>query len=137
MFNSWLLLVRGVIRRTGPRGISIRATGAWELGHVYETWRSELERTGSPDAAVAAVHALVDERPEGYSLVGEYIPPEKETHGTIADDATRAGGMGRRRVLVHASGFKQSPYADLKPQGTSAAEAPRKLWHSSPGSAGR
>ena len=45
--------------------------------------------------------------------------------------------MGRRRVLVHASGFRQSPYADIKPAGTGAAEAPRKLWHSSPGSSGR
>ena len=27
VFGSWLLLVRGIIRRTGPRGISIRATG--------------------------------------------------------------------------------------------------------------
>jgi error-prone DNA polymerase len=70
-----------------------------------------------------------------------------------------------RRVLVHASGFRQSPYADIKPQGVSAdetrrsaaaeaerraqeqatkaaqqaekkADAPSKLWHSSPGSSG-
>ena len=54
--------------------------------------------------------------------------------------------MGRpRRVLVHPSGFRQSPYADLKPPGddtkTAARKrqgrkAPRKLWHSSPGSSG-
>lgn len=137
VFNTWLLLVRGVVRRTGPRGVSIRATGAWDLGQVHDVWRAELERSGSPDDAVAAVRALVEEVPEGYSLVGEYVPPQKEGHAAIADDHTRAGGMGRRRVLVHASGFRQSPYADIKPQGTSAAEAPRKLWHSSPGSAGR
>ena len=61
-----------------------------------------------------------------------------------------------RRVLVHASGFRQSPYADIKPQGVDAAdtraqaaaqhdrdkegreskEPPSKLWHSSPGSSG-
>jgi error-prone DNA polymerase len=35
LFNSWLFLVRGEIRRTGPRGISLRATGAWELGAAY------------------------------------------------------------------------------------------------------
>ncbi|NLE98740.1 MAG: DNA polymerase III subunit alpha, partial [Propionibacterium sp.] len=137
VFNSWLLLVRGVIRRTGPRGVSIRATGAWDLGQIHDAWRTTLDHTHSPDEAVAAVRALVEEVHEGYSLVGEYIPPEKEAHARIDDDATRAGGMGRRRVLVHASGYKQSPYADIKPQGTSAAEAPRKLWHSSPGSAGR
>src|SRR5690606_1909044 len=31
VFHSWMLLVRGVVRRTGDRGLSIRATGAWEL----------------------------------------------------------------------------------------------------------
>jgi error-prone DNA polymerase len=40
-------------------------------------------------------------------------------------------------VLVHASGFRQSPYADVLPAGGSVAAAPRKLWHSSPGSSGR
>ena len=48
-----------------------------------------------------------------------------------------AHAAGRRRVLVHASGFQQSPYADVKPAGESIASAPRKLWHSSPGSSGR
>ena len=42
---------------------------------------------------------------------------------------------GRRRVLVHASGFRQSPYADTKPAGESG-KVPAKLWHASPGSAG-
>ena len=31
LFKSRLFLVRGIVRRTGPRGVSIRATGAWEL----------------------------------------------------------------------------------------------------------
>ena len=39
--NSSLLLVRGEIRRTGPRGISIRATGAWDLASSYEKWRNQ------------------------------------------------------------------------------------------------
>jgi hypothetical protein len=44
-----------------------------------------------------------------------------------------------RRVLVHASGFRQSPYADVKPAGEDPrkpAPAPSKLWHSSPNSSG-
>ena len=40
LYRSWLFLVRGVIRRTGPRGISLRATGAWELSSSYEKWRN-------------------------------------------------------------------------------------------------
>ena len=38
--NSWLILVRGEIRRTGPRGVSLRATAAWELSSEYEKWRN-------------------------------------------------------------------------------------------------
>jgi error-prone DNA polymerase len=49
-----------------------------------------------------------------------------------------------RPVLVHPTGFRMSPYADIKPAGDDtksaarreAATAPRKLWHSSPGSSG-
>ena len=37
--NSWLFLVRGELRRTGPRGISIRATQAWELADSYNEWQ--------------------------------------------------------------------------------------------------
>ena len=40
LYNAELLLVRGEIRRTGPRGISLRATGAWELSTAYEKWRN-------------------------------------------------------------------------------------------------
>ena len=38
--NSWLFLVRGEIRRTGPRGISLLGTGAWELANSHEKWRN-------------------------------------------------------------------------------------------------
>jgi error-prone DNA polymerase len=106
--------VRGELRRTGPRGVSLRATGAWDLGLVHEEWS-----TGGLDAIAAMLEA--SPRP---------TRPEEP-----------------RRVLVHASGFRQSPYADITPadagpaparQGRSAASkhAPSKLWHSSPGSSG-
>jgi error-prone DNA polymerase len=38
--SSSLLLVRGVIRRTGPRGLSLQATGAWDLFNAYTQWRN-------------------------------------------------------------------------------------------------
>ncbi|CAB4662165.1 unannotated protein [freshwater metagenome] len=41
LYSSSLLLVRGVTRRTGARGISIRGTGAWDLRAAYETWRAK------------------------------------------------------------------------------------------------
>ena len=40
LFSSSLFLVRGEIRRTGPRGISLRATQAWELTDSYDKWRN-------------------------------------------------------------------------------------------------
>ena len=39
LFTSKLLLVRGVVRRTGPKGLSIRATGAWDLASAYENFQ--------------------------------------------------------------------------------------------------
>ncbi|KGN38499.1 DNA polymerase III subunit alpha [Knoellia subterranea] len=128
VFHSWLLLVRGVVRRTGPRGISVRATGAWELAGLWEAWRD-----GGHAAVVRALEAADAE------AVARAEAGEREA------DAT-----GRRRVLVHASGFKQSPYADIKPAGAPANDGhlvasiavpdhgtpSRKLWHSSPGSSG-
>jgi error-prone DNA polymerase len=147
VFASWLLVVRGVMRRTGPRGRSLRATAAWDLTVLQAAWDAELDRTGSEDAALAAVEQLMAVVPAGYSLVGELVPEpgaeedrggaDAQQHGADAQQHGRAGGMGQRRVLVHASGAMQSPYADVKPSGLSPADAPRKLWHSSPNSSGR
>ncbi len=39
LFHSWLLVIRGHVRRTGPRGVSMRATGCWELTELHEAWR--------------------------------------------------------------------------------------------------
>jgi error-prone DNA polymerase len=36
--NSKLILARGVVRKTGPRGISLRATGAWDLNEAFNRW---------------------------------------------------------------------------------------------------
>jgi error-prone DNA polymerase len=148
VFHSWLLVVRGELRRTGRHGVSLRATGCWELPALHQLWQ---------DGGVDAVRAMMAEVPEGFGTV----TGEAAVHGAAESRSTRpvmtglprldgdeeaggngmsAGGMGRRRVLVHSSGFKMSPYADIKPAGgdtkNSARQAPRKLWHSSPGSSG-
>jgi error-prone DNA polymerase len=124
VFHSWLLVIRGVLRRTGPRGVSIRATGAWELPALHEAWE-----TGGP-AAVA----------EHMAAPGEYT--EQAITGAAASHGARPVVV--KPVLVHPTGFRMSPYADVKPAGDdagtaarkAAAAAPRKLWHSSPGSPG-
>lgn len=103
LFHSWLLLVEGEIRRTGERGISLRATGCWDLVGFHQLWRS---------SGLEAVYEVMDR-----VAVTSFAPT--------------------RRKLVHVSGFKQSPYADIKPAGGEVAGPPRKLWHTSPGSSGR
>jgi error-prone DNA polymerase len=111
VFGSWLLVVRGVVRRTGRRGISVRATGAWDLGILHDRWA-----TGGVDA----VHDEIERLPEGFADVDS--------------------GPSATRVLVHSSGFRMSPYADIKPAGQSTGhvtgDVARKLWHRSPGSTG-
>ncbi len=133
VFHSWLLVVRGELRRTGHQGVSLRATGAWELPALHELWQAE---------GIDAVRAELARVPEGFTDVGiEAVHGAAESHSTrpvVADPPASgaAGGMGRRRVLVHSSGFQMSPYSDIKPAGEGTKSAPRKLWHSSPGSSG-
>lgn len=102
LFNSWILLVRGITRRTGPKGISIRATGAWELGMIRNAWKG---------GGVAAVNEIVREH--------EQWQQSTERPRPVA--------------LIHASGFRHSPYANIP---TDPAKPPSKLWHRSPGTPG-
>jgi error-prone DNA polymerase len=124
VFHSWLLVIRGVLRRTGPRGMSLRATGAWELPALHEAWEADgLEGVRELMAAPGDV-------------------TEQAITGAAASRSSRPVMV--RPVLVHPTGFRMSPYADIKPAGDDAATAarraasapPRKLWHSSPGSSG-
>jgi error-prone DNA polymerase len=252
VFGCWLLLVRGVLRRTGPRGISLRATGAWELPVMWDAWcdggsqavfalmepvdsviNGGLAAVGRPGAqgafvrdegpariygierddgtvngptdgqgpeaeraAAAALRHLIAARagdpPPATRRPGEpapvfvepqpfepapHEPAASERVGydqtvdrphasgddtapnrTTATPAKPGSTGGGRRVLVHASGYRQSPYADIRPAGidprTTRAQVghfdeaviaerrrraapPRTLWHASPGSSGR
>jgi len=124
VFHSWLLVIRGVLRRTGPRGVSLRATGAWELPALHEAWEAD---------GLEGVRELM-------AAPGEVT--EQAITGAAASRSSRPVMV--RPVLVHPTGFRMSPYADIKPAGDDAATAarraasapPRKLWHSSPGSSG-
>ncbi len=112
LFHSWLLVIRGQVRRTGPRGISLLALGAWELPVLHDAWR---------EGGLDLVWALM-EQPGAVTGAG---------HSGV-------GGM----VHLYATGFRASPYADVKPAGegtgtSRGSGAPRKVWHSSPGSSGR
>ena len=138
MFHSWLLVVRGELRRTGRRGVSLRATGCWELPALHEAW----QRGG-----LDAVRELMAAVPEGFGAGREGAvqgaaesrssrpvmarPHDRQRPGTrrrpradAAGHGSAAGGMGRRRVLVHSSGFAMSPYADIKPAGEDTKAPP-------------
>jgi error-prone DNA polymerase len=144
LFHSWLLVVRGELRKTGYRGVSLRATGCWELPVLAALWQQH---------GIEAVREQMAVVPEGFGGVGlvnagpgaaesrssRPVMASPQTFGEDAEAETghyTAGGMGRRRVLVHSSGFQVSPYSDIKPAGEDTKEVARKLWHRSPGSPG-
>ncbi|MFF5898507.1 DNA polymerase III subunit alpha [Streptomyces argenteolus] len=110
VFHSWLLLVRGVVQRRGPRSMSVVGSAAWNLAEL-----AELRRTGGLDA----VAARLAEAP---------VPEEGKT-----PEAGETSGGGRRIHLP--TGYEMNPWSDLQPAGEGAPTG-RKLWHQSPGSAG-
>jgi error-prone DNA polymerase len=87
LFHSWLLLIRGEVRRTGPRGVSLLAKGAWELSHLHAVWQQH---------GTGAVHELMDE--------------------PVVLEGAVGGGVGGG-AHVYSTGFRANPYADIKPAG--------------------
>jgi error-prone DNA polymerase len=119
VFHSWLLVVRGVLRRTGHRGVSLRATGAWSLPELHDLWRG-----GGADAVRTAMARV----PAGFAEAGE--------QAVTGAAESRSSRPVASRVLLHSSGFRLSPYADVRPAGEETRQVARKLWHRSPGSPG-
>ncbi|MFD4630383.1 DNA polymerase III subunit alpha [Streptomyces sp. NPDC058284] len=108
VFHSWLLLVRGVVQRRGPRSLSVVGAAAWNLADLVE-----VRKEGGLDAVAAR---LADPEPGP------------------APDEGRGPADGRR--IRMANGYEMHPWADLRPAGEGAAGVGRKLWHQSQGSAG-
>jgi len=106
VFHSFLLLVRGTIARRGPRSLSVVGAQAWNLAEL-----AAARETGG----LEAVHRLLTVHP--------------------APDGGTGGGTAPERVLTLPTGYTLAPWADLQPAGDDAT-ATRKLWTSSPGSAG-
>ncbi|MGW4302815.1 DNA polymerase III subunit alpha [Streptomyces sp. NPDC004646] len=107
VFHSWLLLVRGVVQRRGPRSLSVVGSAAWNLAELVE-----LRAEGGLDRVAAQLAESVE--PVGEDRVG-----------------------GRRIRMATGYDMHPwadlRPAGEGVAQGPAAA---RKLWHQSPGSAG-
>ncbi|WP_369388342.1 DNA polymerase III subunit alpha [Streptomyces sp. CG1] len=108
VFHSWLLLVRGVVQRRGPRSLSVVGSAAWNLAELVE-----LRAAGGLDEVAARLAEPVTEGADGDPTGGRRIqlPTGYEMHPWA--DLRPAGQEAA--------------------QGPSAM---KKLWHQSPGSAG-
>ena len=101
VFHSWLLVVRGELRRTGRRGVSLRATGCWELQALHDAWRSE---------GMEAVHELIGATPAGAG------PRDQAGQaGGASEEPGHAGcwctrpGSGSRRTPTSSRPARQQP----------------------------
>lgn len=90
VFHSWLLLVRGVVQRRGPRSMSVVGSAAWNLAEL-----AELRREGGLDAVAARL---------------------AEVPGTEEEAAPADGG---RRIQLP-TGYEMNPWSDLQPAGEGA-----------------
>ncbi|MGQ5605022.1 DNA polymerase III subunit alpha [Streptomyces sp. EKS3.2] len=131
VFHSWLLLVRGVVQRRGPRSLSVVGSAAWNLADLLEVRREEgLEGVAARLAGAGGGQGGGD--PEGgparRRLAGSDGQPAPA--GSAAQDP-----MERQRTIRMSTGYEMHPWADLRPAGEGPAVG-RKLWHQSPGSAG-
>ncbi|MCF3129992.1 DNA polymerase III subunit alpha [Streptomyces olivochromogenes] len=87
VFHSWLLLVRGVVQRRGPRSLSVVGAAAWNLAELVE-----LRAEGGLDEVAARLAEPVSVPEAG----------EDPTHG--------------RRIHL-STGYELHPWADLRPAG--------------------
>ena len=140
VFASWLLLVRGRVRRAGagPMAVTVNATECWDLAALDEI------RASDGMAAVRAAMAAGDAGPGAQlarlARAGASAGPADAD--SAAADSAAAGSAGdtadlgeSTRPVVFANGFTLSPYAETGGPGGSIKHPPRTLWHASPGSA--
>jgi len=121
LFGSWLLLVRGRVRRAGagPMAVTVNATECWDLPALEEI------RVAHGMAAVRAAMAVGD--PDlAAGRPGRPAPVPAEVAAAAPD--------GPARPVVFGNGFILSPYAETGAPGGNLKNPSRALWHASPGS---
>ena len=124
LFGSWLLLVRGRVRRAGagPMAVTVNATECWDLPAL-----EEIRLSGGMDAVRAAM-AAGDVGPGTHQASSRTSPrPPPSAAGDDRPGRARPPGP-------FANGFVLSPYAETGGPGGNLKTPPRTLWHASPGS---
>ncbi|GGV68487.1 DNA-directed DNA polymerase [Streptomyces massasporeus] len=144
VFHSWLLLVRGVVQRRGPRSLSVVGAAAWNLADLLEVRREEgLEgvaarlagpgpRDSSEEGSGAGGSGDGGSGDDGEGAVRRRLAG---SDGAPAPTGSAAEGPMEQRKIRMSTGYEMHPWADLRPAGEGPANT-RKLWHQSPGSAG-
>jgi error-prone DNA polymerase len=132
VFHSWLLLVRGVVQRRGPRSFSVVGSAVWNLADLLDVRREEgLEGV----AARLAGGGGSGDSGDGDDGEGAARRRLAGSEGAPAPTGSAAQDPMERRKIRMATGYEMHPWADLRPAGEGPAVG-RKLWHQSPGSAG-
>ncbi|MFJ3511929.1 DNA polymerase III subunit alpha [Streptomyces luteogriseus] len=144
VFHSWLLLVRGVVQRRGPRSLSVVGAAAWNLADLLEVRREEgLEGVAArlagsgPGASGDGGSGKEGSGSDGSGDDGEGAARRRlaGSDGAPAPTGSAAEDPMERRKIRMSTGYEMHPWADLRPAGEGPANT-RKLWHQSPGSAG-
>jgi error-prone DNA polymerase len=127
LFGSWLLLVRGRVRRSGagPMAVTVNATECWDIPALEEI------RTTRGIAAVRTALTTGTDLPPGLPALPAGLPAGDQARASQPSDAAPA-----TRPLIFANGFTLSPYAETGTPGGTLKNPPRTLWHASPGSSG-
>ncbi|MEU6818686.1 DNA polymerase III subunit alpha [Streptomyces sp. NPDC046860] len=109
VFHSWLLLVRGVVQRRGPRSLSVVGSAAWNLAEL-----AGLRAEGGLEKVAARL--------------AEPVPAAKGEEGGSGRPIRMSTGF-----RMHPWADLRPAGQEVSEQAPSAM---RKLWHQSPGSAG-
>jgi error-prone DNA polymerase len=130
LFGSWLLLVRGKVRRSGA------GTGGAP--------GSALVRPGAAPVAVTVNGAECWDIPALDEIrVSQGMPAVRAAMtagdtGLAPGPASGQGSPGHpAQPMVYGTGFALSPWAETGGPGAALKHAPRHFWHASPGSSGQ
>ncbi|CAN5290116.1 DNA polymerase III subunit alpha [soil metagenome] len=117
VFHTWLLVVEGRIHRSGRRGVTLTASRAWDMRRLMTAWQEGWLEEALAERGRPVTPATPD-------------PAVRRDHDGAPSEAIR-GAAGRSGLLIGRP-------SRIGPNGTTWADpAGRKLWHASPGSAGR